>query len=313
VKGLRLELCAGVAALVVVCAAPAARQDGPNHVTVFGDSVATALYWGPAYQVLQQGIDLDLEAAACRRIEDTGCDVGEGIPDSVFTVAQSQLKGNLGDYVVMIVGYNEFADSWGPAIQDAINLFKSDGVKKIFWLTYREGQHQYIYMNDRVGYYASFNPSMVVLDWNAYSRSHDDWFQGDGLHLTPDGAIAMATFIHSALIDNGVAQQPSEPTTTGTAETTTTTAAAATPPAVVTARLPKAVRNHVYKTFLSAKGGKPPYHWQRASVLPHNLVLASDGLLTGILHVKAGDYRLKVTVSDASGRKTTRRLVLQVS
>jgi hypothetical protein len=308
----RLATCALVAGAILVTAgaAPAARQDGPAHVTMFGDSVATSLDWQPAYQILQQGIDLDLEAVACRRIEDTGCDVGDGRADSVLTVAHGKLNDNLGPYVVMVVGYNEYADNWGPAIQDAINAFLADGVKKIFWLTYREAQHQYIDMNDRVGYYASFNPQMVVLDWNAYSHSHDDWFQSDGIHLTPDGAIAMATFIHSALIDAGVAQPPPPPTTS-TAATTTTTAA--TPLTVVSTHLPRAVTGQVYHTFLAASGGKPPYRWQRAAVFPHNLVLASDGLLTGIPHVKAGSYKLKITVSDAAGRKQTRRFVLQVS
>lgn len=34
-----------------------------------------------------------------------------------------------------------------------------------------------------------------VLDWVAYSADHPDWFEADGLHLTPTGAAALARFL----------------------------------------------------------------------------------------------------------------------
>jgi hypothetical protein len=36
---------------------------------------------------------------------------------------------------------------------------------------------------------------MVVADWDAYSTGHNDWFGGDGLHLTGAGAMGLATFL----------------------------------------------------------------------------------------------------------------------
>jgi hypothetical protein len=38
-----------------------------------------------------------------------------------------------------------------------------------------------------------------VIDWVARSAGHSDWFYGDGLHLTPKGARAMARLIRGAL------------------------------------------------------------------------------------------------------------------
>lgn len=47
-----------------------------------------------------------------------------------------------------------------------------------------------------------------VIDWVARSAGHSDWFWGDGLHLTPKGARAMARLIRRALT---TATAPPEP------------------------------------------------------------------------------------------------------
>ncbi len=52
------------------------------------------------------------------------------------------------------------------------------------------------------------HPTLTVVDWNLYSRSHPDWFQPDGLHLTDVGAIAMATLLHRSLDELGLVVAP---------------------------------------------------------------------------------------------------------
>jgi hypothetical protein len=47
-----------------------------------------------------------------------------------------------------------------------------------------------------------------VIDWVARSAGHSDWFYSDGLHLTPNGARAMARLIRGALT---TAAAPPEP------------------------------------------------------------------------------------------------------
>lgn len=39
---------------------------------------------------------------------------------------------------------------------------------------------------------------VLVLDWVAYSAGHPEWFEGDGLHLTPAGSTALARLIGRA-------------------------------------------------------------------------------------------------------------------
>jgi hypothetical protein len=270
-------------------------------VTVFGDSVATSLYSEPSHTILGQGINLDLQAAPCRRIEDTGCNLGEGVPTSVLQDVDT-LNGNLGETVVMTIGYNEFSADWVQSVEDALSRFQQVGVKRVYWLTLREMQHQYIAQNAQLEQIASEHPELTILDWNVLSRSHPEWFQDDGIHLLLGGTIAMATMIHSALVDAGIAQPP--PAAQLVASTK--------PPAVTTQNLPPAVRDRAYHVFLAASGGKPPYRWRRASPLPHGLVLASDGLLAGVVTAKPGRFLLTVALSDALGRHATGKVALAV-
>jgi hypothetical protein len=270
-------------------------------VTVFGDSVATSLYSEPSHSILGQGITLNLQAAPCRRIEDTGCNLGEGVPTSVLQDVDV-LNGDLGDTVVMTIGYNEFSADWVQSVEDVLSRFEQEGVKRVFWLTLREMQHQYIAQNAQLEQIAADHPELTILDWNVLSRSHPEWFQDDGIHLLLGGTIAMATMIHSALVDAGIAQPPPA----------TEPAAVTKPPSVTTRTLPAAVRDRAYHVYLAASGGKPPYRWGRSSPLPHGLVLASDGLLAGVVTAKPGQFELRVIVRDALGRRATGRVALAV-
>ena len=294
------------AALLALLGAPSATpQNGLPHVTLFGDSVAEELRWQPVFDVLSQGVDLDLQTLACRRIVDTGCDIGGGIASSVFD-ALDALNDNPGQTVVMVIGYNEFTADWVKSVGDLLDRLEQDKVKHIFWLTLHEAEHDYIWLNQQLGTFTAQHPELTILDWNAYSRSHPDWFQGDGIHMVPDGSLAMASFIHSALVDAGIAQPPQPP------PSTTTTQAAA-PVAVVTHVLPAAVHGQIYRALLSARGGKPPYRWRRDGRLPHGFLLASDGLVTGIPRVRPGTFTVPVTVTDAKGHRASRHLVVRVS
>ena len=307
--------CAALLALLALLAAPTtaaprARDSTPlPRVTVFGDSVATALFWAPAGAILQVGIDLDLQAAGCERIEDASCDIDGRAPPNVLSRLDT-LGADLGQTVVMVIGYNEFAGNWVGSVNDVLDAFARHGVKRVIWLNMKEAEHPDINMNDQLAAIAATHPEVTVLDWNAYSRSHDDWFQGDGLHLIESGALAMATFIHSALVDAGVVKPP-QASAAGTTTTTTTTTAAPRRLAVLTGRLPATTTNKPYRTFLRATGGVPPYRWRRFAKLPPGIVLASDGLVAGMPRV-AGTFRISVTVTDGKGSRASRHVFLSV-
>ena len=298
-------------AVGLTAVAPYAAGDAEpsQHVTLIGDSVATALAWVPAGDIVRQGADVGLELAACRRTEEDSCDVGAGRPTTVVQLAKSMGAG-LGPIVLVAVGYNDYEDDFARNVEDALDAFKKAGVKRVVWLNLREAHHPYITMNDDLMAAAGRHPELTILDWNQYSRSHEDWFQADGLHLVPDGAIAYATFIHSALVTLGAVVTP----TTTTAPTTGSKPpqpARASSVKIVTSKLPKALRAKPYKAHLLATGGRPPYRWRHITVLPKGIVLATDGLIAGIPR-NLGTFVLSVAVADASGRHALRRVTLRV-
>lgn len=277
-------------ALAVAAAAPA-RTNGVQHVTLIGDSVADAIPGDySASLIVKQGVNLDLEVAPCRRVEGEGCPIGGVRPPSVVQLVQS-MGSKLGDNVVVAVGYNDFEDQYAGNIEDAINAMTAAGVKRIFWLTLRAARHPYLTMNDDIAQAAAKHPQVTVVDWNVYSRSHPDWFQTDGLHLLGPGAEGMATLIHKALLDAGVAAKPARITTT---------------------TLPAAHRGKTYKAKLAAVAGATPYRWSLLERAPAGIHLEANGTVMGTPRAKPGRYTFNVRLRDAIGSLTTRRLTLRI-
>lgn len=46
---------------------------------------------------------------------------------------------------------------------------------------------------------AATHPNIHIIDWYTYSAGHDDWFAGDGMHLTTAGADSYAAFVTSQM------------------------------------------------------------------------------------------------------------------
>lgn len=302
-----------VGALGLSAAAGTTKARDLPHVTVFGDSVGTALLWGPALDVLSQGIDVDMEVISCRRTEQESCFEPDGVtrPPTVMDMV-GQLGTGLGQTVVMLTGYDDYEDSFPSDISDVMAAMEAVGVKHVIWLNLRAVHHPYVDMNADLAAAAALDPVLTVVDWNSYSRDHDDWFQADGLHPFEDGAIAMATLIHSTLVTMNIA---TDPVTT----TTTTTAAPASPEAgptpigIVTSVLPSGIDGQPYKAQLAARGGRPPYRWKRTGKWPQGIELAADGLVAGIPRGGAGSYVFGLRVTDLAGSTVTRRVRLRVA
>lgn len=276
--------------MLAVTGAHAGTRDLP-HVTLIGDSVADAIPGdNQAVATLRQGIDLDLEVAACRRVDQDSCPIGGVRPPNVVQLVNS-MGSKLGPNVVVAVGYNDFEDQYAQNIENALSAMKAAGVKHVWWLTLRAAHHGYINMNDDIVAAAKNHPEMSVIDWNLYSRSHPEWFQSDGLHLLAGGSEAMATLIHQTLLDDGVALKPVQ---------------------VATTALPAARRGKVYAAKLLASNGLAPYRWSLLERAPKGLHLEADGRIIGKPLVKRGTYVLNVRVQDASSTSDTRRLTLRV-
>jgi len=278
-----------VAVLLALPQSGSSRARDLQHVTLIGDSVATAIPGdSDAMRIIRQGSDLDLEVAACRRLVDDSCPPN---PPSTVDVIK-RLGPAVGPTVVIAVGYNDFEDHYAGEIDDTLAALAAASVKRIFWLTLRAAHHPYINMNDEIVAAAASHPNMTVIDWNVYSRSHPDWFQADGIHLLSPGSEAMAALIHDKLVAAGIAVPPVR---------------------VKTSALPAAKRLHAYRSRLAAAGGLAPYTWSLAGRLPVGLHLRSTGVISGAPRgTRGGVFTLVVRVKDASGQTGTRKLLLRL-
>jgi hypothetical protein len=272
-------------------AADQARPAAPQHVTLIGDSVAEAIPGdNQAVAILGQEIELDLEVAACRRVDQDSCTSSGVQPPNVVQLVNS-MGSKLGPNVVVSVGYNDFEDQYAQNIENALDAFKAAGVKRVWWLTLRAAHHPYINMNDDIAKAAQHHPELTVIDWNVYSRSHPEWFQDDGLHLLAGGSEAMAGLIHKALLDDGIAAAHVR---------------------VATTALPAAHRGTRYSAKLSVSAGLAPYAWSLLARAPKGLHLEASGAIIGKPLVQPGTYVLNVRVKDAAGSFDTHRLALRV-
>ena len=285
---------AAVVALAVLPAAAARRQapPAPAHVTFIGDSIGDAIIQDPgAQRILGKGVDLDLEVAICRRVSRDSCPYNGVRPPNVVELTE-KMGSRIGPTVVVEVGYNDPEDEYAEGIEDALQAFRKAGVKRVLWLTLRAARHPYVNMNADIAAAAARHPEMTIVDWNLYSRSHPDWFQDDGIHLSGVGPQAMAELSHKALVKLGVAPRPVR---------------------VATKKLPAAVRGKRYLVRLRAGGGRAPFTWTlRRGPLPSGLRLRPTGWIVGRPTSRAGSFAVGVRVADSAGSSATRRLVLRV-
>lgn len=188
-----------LATLLGAAASPAAGAR--PRVTVFGDSVQASFLFTPgAVRFLQPGLDLQMQAQACRKLTSPGC-VG-GQPPSVLAVATA-LGPALGDVVVVHVGYNDFAGRYDIAA--VMRAFKRAGVKAVLWVTLREQQSSYAATNALVRAMVRRErrtpggPVVRIADWNTFSVGRP-WFVSDRIHLNAAGAMGLSTLLRERVV-----------------------------------------------------------------------------------------------------------------
>jgi hypothetical protein len=188
-------LVSGLSALLPsALGADGVTSSGPR-VTMFGDSVAESLDYVPeARQALGEGLDLRLELAPCRRLVPAGCAYQGARPSSVLDIVKSSSLAQLGNIVVVDVGYNDPADNYETDMAQVAEALVRLGVGHVLWVTMREQNADYRQINDAIRTNARRWPELQVVDWDAASRGKD-WFNADGLHLNPAGALGLATLL----------------------------------------------------------------------------------------------------------------------
>lgn len=193
----------GLAILAGATAAGAAHGSPaqPTRVTVIGDSVTESLDYVPsARRYLGHGFDLHADALVCRRLVAASCSFQGDAPRTALQVVDAQGRA-LGPVVVINVGYNDWAAVYD--VDRVMRALEAAGVRHVIWVTLRQaGANASIYAQSNARIRTAgkrWGRQLVVADWNAYSRGKA-WFQLDGLHLTPSGALGLARMLRPLVV-----------------------------------------------------------------------------------------------------------------
>ena len=162
---------------------------------MFGDSIADSLNYVPeAQELLGEGVDLRLELTPCRRLVPVGCVYRGTRPPSVLDIVKSSTLAQLGNIVIVAVGYNDPANNYETDMAQVAGALVERGVGHVVWVTLRAEKDDYRQINEIIKARAPRWPELRVADWEAWSRGKD-WFNPDGLHLNADGAVGLATLL----------------------------------------------------------------------------------------------------------------------
>jgi len=234
----------------------------------------------------------DDSLAVCRRLVDESCPYNGSRP---LTLVDLLPTIRLGPVVIVGVGYNDFEQTFPDSVERSLAALRKAGIEHVLWLTLRAERQSYLSMNDVIRAAAARHPELTVVDWNLYSRSHQDWFQDDGLHLNTTGSLAMATLVHKALDTLGVVAAP------------TLRRLTISPPTLPAARV-----GRPYAARLSTGAASRPVRWKLSSGrLPAGLRLRADGRLAGTPRI-AGRSTPTFKATDAKGRTGSRRVTIVV-
>jgi hypothetical protein len=200
-SALRLVALLVAVALVPSSAHGAAHASTPGpRVTMFGDSVADSLSYVPeARALLGEGVDLRLELTPCRKLVPAGCAYMGSRPPSVLDIVTSSTLSQLGNIVIVAVGYNDPANNYETDMAQVVNALVDRGVGHVVWVTLRAQTDDYRQINETIKSQAPRWPALRVADWEGWSRGKD-WFNPDGLHLNADGAMGLATLLRPYIL-----------------------------------------------------------------------------------------------------------------
>jgi ABC-type amino acid transport substrate-binding protein len=165
-------------------------------VTLIGDSVSAALnYSSPARTLLSRGLRFRFEGRPCRRLAAPSC--GNPPPPTALETIASEGQ-ELGQVVVMDIGYNDSAPTYAVELDTAMERMLRAGVRHVIWVTLEERFESYRLINQAIRAAQRRWPQIAVADWNAYSAGRP-WFASDGLHLNAEGAFNLARLLRPFL------------------------------------------------------------------------------------------------------------------
>ena len=286
-------LVAAVAFLCLLPSASGAASPAPR-VSVISDSILTSVTWakdGVALADLSGGLDLEIDAGVGRRLNGQSAEFNGSYVSTTLDVIDSW-SNDLGSVVVIVDGYNDLLANFAGDVELTLDALREHGVEHVLWVNLHEVQPEFVTKNAILTAAAKRHPELRILDWNSYSAGHPEWYQNDFIHLMPAGGVAIASWLHTAILDT---LHPD-------------------PALVVPAREPLRGRVGVPVDHrLRASGGTAPLRWRTTGLALRRagLHLLAGGVLTGTpTHV--GAFSLPLAVTDARGSVAHVTVVLTV-
>ncbi len=190
-------LSAGLA--VIVAAPPVAHAAPGPGVYLLGDSVTAGAQDALQKTLLASYPGAVINAAVCRGLV-TSCPYNGVAP----TTGQAEIvanAGHIGDVIVIELGYNDKPSA--AAIDAALAALTAQDVPLVLWVGLSTlNRPDFATENDRLQAATTRWPTMRLLDWDGFSKTHPGWFipdDGVGIHLTKDGSTAYAGWLKERL------------------------------------------------------------------------------------------------------------------
>jgi hypothetical protein len=186
----------------------------PPRVTMITDSVGGVLFRVTQEQArLAEGLDFRLETKTCRKLVERGCYADGESPPSVLETVET-LGAELGDLVVVDVGYNDWVDRYARDLDTVMAALAAAGVERVVWVTLYEGQAQWGLTNAQIRAATTRWPQLTVADWAPVAAREPEWFV-DQAHMNDLGAAGFVDFLRPIILEAcGAACVPPEATAT---------------------------------------------------------------------------------------------------
>jgi hypothetical protein len=167
---------------------------------LIGDSVAARLEQIPSSaQLLEARLSLRVRVAVCRRMIARSCDYHGVRPPTVVQEVTS-LGPRTPGVVVIQSGYNDTPFDFERGARAVMRVLTRRGVRHVVWITLHERQPSYRDINRIIRGLPRRWPGVArVADWSAASTGRP-WFEADAVHLTTEGAEALARLIHGSAL-----------------------------------------------------------------------------------------------------------------
>ena len=149
--------------------------------------------------------DYVFSAESCRTLGVPSCGDPPIPPNAVETIDAA--TGPF-DVVVIMAGYDEWWTSFPSSFDRVVDAARIQGARHVIWLSYREGvgyvapdgssaNEAFVRNNQTLRSKVTLSQfaDVVIADWFTYSAESSDWLTRDGIHLTPNGARAVAEYI----------------------------------------------------------------------------------------------------------------------